>query len=652
MSVEKIDPSYSEHLFRPIFELNASAFWALGAISTPIVSSIYVGTGVLTESLVIAGLMAPVSIYYAKKSVPLMKKQLNLTTNYLAKRTLSEVRKINQLYIRYGDDEKAREKDQRRSYMGDGFEWGVEHANRAYQVMDMDTDFSQVKVPFFLRGKAKKFEKETEKLGGAPWIHGMGEEKPQLIQESNWFGHACITGNVGTGKTTLLKLMSVNALHLGNTLLVIDPKNDKDWQATIKHELEYMGLGDKFYHVHPASPSKSARIPLLTNYTRISEIAARVAPLMGNGPATKPFQDFAYGIIYATSLAFKFLGEPIRLTSIQKVISSDRRGLAMRVFDKYFRQVVGEQYLTELDSALRDLDTGSGDKLEALALYYQSYLAETKGHPAVDKMIEFSLHPDAHYVKMVTTLRPVMTALTAEPMDDLFSPIETNSLDDDRPIVDIAELMETGGCLYISLDSLTDGTTASFLARLILSEAAAVAGDRYNHEDGESRRVTVMNDEMHASIENNDALMNMLAQGRAAAMQMILATQTISDIASKTDQATADRFLGLCNNFISMRSTDPATQEYVSTQFSKASVTQQQVRSGTARNMSESMLTFSAGHQETLMKTREDSFPPTLLGDLPNLQYIARLANGKKLKMRLPVLNNTDVEGEVAPWLR
>jgi len=32
------------------------------------------------------------------------------------------------------------------------------------------------------------------------------------------------------------------------------------------------------------------------------------------------------------------------------------------------------------------------------------------------------------------------------------------------------------------------------------------------------------------------------------------------------------------------------------------------------------------------MKVREDSFPPTLLKDLPNLQFVARLADGRTLK--------------------
>jgi conjugal transfer pilus assembly protein TraD len=488
----------------------------------------------------------------------------------------------------------------------------------------------------------------------------MGDGKPVSVNESSWYGHTCITGNVGTGKTTLLRLMSINALHMGNMLFVLDPKNDHDWQESIKQELEYLGMGDKFYHLHPSSPSTSCRIPLLKNFTRLTEVAARIAPLMGGDGSGKAFQDFAYDVIYATTVGLDYLGEPVRLTSIGKVIKSDKRGLALRVLNKYFTRLMGDEYRGKISGELKEIST---DLLEGLAGYYlahsESFTGKTiTGEPmsenenkAVEAMIGFALHDDGHYQKMISTLKPVFTALTADPLDELFSPIHEKNINDPRDIVDLAEIMETGGCLYVSLDSMTDGVTASFLSRLLLAEACAVAGDRYNQKDMNPTRVTIANDEVHASIENNDALFNMMAQGRAASVQMILATQTISDIAAKTDKPSADRFLGLCNNFISMRTTDPITQEYVSSQFAQASVAQQQVRTGTQRDTSKSALSFSAGYQETLMKTREDMFPPSLLGDLPILQYVARLSDGKKLKMKLPIIINNDKDGEVASWV-
>lgn len=637
--------SKSEHLFRPIHELSISSIWLAGAALTPIVSTVGISPTGFTTSTTMATAMLAVSGFYAWSAYPLIKRQMKLTVNRKVFMTTSVLRVKNRLEARH----RGRGEDKREVYIGSGFEWGPEHAQRAYQVLDMDSQMTEVQLPFILKPVVKMLSKETKKLGGAPWIHGMGDEEPIKIVEDTLYGHTFIAGNVGTGKTTLLRLMSINALHLGNVLVVLDPKNDHDWRNSIKKEMDYLGIGHNFYHIHPSAPSTSARMPLLKHYTRITEIADRVAPLMGSSDGNgKAFQDFAYGIIYHTANGLRYLEEPIRLTEIQRVISSDRRGLALRVMRKYYEDVLGEGWEVSLLPTLEKL---SPDRLTAMAMYYNDTLKHKKSVPAVEGMIEFALHDEGHYAKMVVSLRPVLTTLTAEPLNELLSPVDDPRKEDPRPIVDMKSVMEKGGCIYISLDSLTDSKSAGFIARLVLAELAAVAGERYNNTDINARRVTIANDEVHASLENNDALLNILAQGRAALMQMILATQTVSDLEAKSDEATANRFLGLCNNFISMRTTDPKTQEYVALQFSKTSIAQVQAQSGSGTSTSESMLAFSSSYGERLMKTREDMFPQELLGQLPILQYVARLADGRKLKMRLPILKNDDKPGQRAPWL-
>lgn len=634
-----------EHLFRPIYELNIAAFWILGGIFTVMMTGLEIDITVLTATSILAGSMLVVGIFYAHSSLPYLTRQLRLTTNRKTFLSTSRLRVKNKLKRRM----MSNRKDAREVYLGEGFIWGAEHAQRAYQVQDMDSTLSEVKVPFAFKPFVWYYAKETTRMGGAPWIHGMGDEKPISIVEDTLFGHSFIAGNVGTGKTTLLRLMSINALHLGNVLIVLDPKNDKDWRDSIKSEMDYLGMGDRFYHVHPSKPSTSARIPLLKHFTRETEVAERIAPLMGSaGGNGKPFQDFAYEIIYHTASALHYLGLPIRLTEIQRVISSDRRGLALKVFQKYFKVTLGEGWEAKLERELKLID--SVDMLEAMFIYY----SKLKTHypcKAFEGMAQFALHDAGHYAKMVVTLRPVLTALTADPLDQLLSPIDDPTIEDDRPIVDIQSVIEKGGCIYISLDSLTDSQSAGYISRLILAEIAAVAGERYNNDDQFARRVTIANDEVHASLENNHALLNILSQGRAAHIQMLLATQTVSDLEAKTDPATAKRFLGLCNNFISMRTTDPATQEYVSKQFSTTSISQVQAQTGSGSSTSNSVLDFSSSYGERLMKTRENAFPEDLLGKLPILQYVARLADGRNLKMRLPVLINNDKPGVHAPWV-
>src|SRR5699024_12075237 len=57
-----------------------------------------------------------------------------------------------------------------------------------------------------------------------------------ILTEDNWFGHTLITGNVGTGKTVLQRLLSISMLHLGHVIVVIDPKNDAEWRQSLMDE--------------------------------------------------------------------------------------------------------------------------------------------------------------------------------------------------------------------------------------------------------------------------------------------------------------------------------------------------------------------------------------------------------------------------------
>ncbi len=41
---------------------------------------------------------------------------------------------------------------------------------------------------------------ETLELGGAPWIHGMGESERVMMKASALYGHTLVSGNVGYGK--------------------------------------------------------------------------------------------------------------------------------------------------------------------------------------------------------------------------------------------------------------------------------------------------------------------------------------------------------------------------------------------------------------------------------------------------------------------
>ncbi|NMT51216.1 hypothetical protein HKA96_03895 [Vibrio parahaemolyticus] len=42
-----------------------------------------------------------------------------------------------------------------------------------------------------------------------------------------------------------------------------------------------------------------------------------------------------------------------------------------------------------------------------------------------------------------------------------------------------------------------------------------------------------------------------------------------------------------------------------------------------------------------MMEEEGDMFPPQLLGQLPNLEYIAKLSGGRVIKGRIPILTSS-----------
>jgi conjugal transfer pilus assembly protein TraD len=79
------------------------------------------------------------------------------------------------------------------------------------------------------------------------------------------------------------------------------------------------------------------------------------------------------------------------------------------------------------------------------------------------------------------------------------------------------------------------------------------------------------------------------------------------------------------------------------------SVTRAQGSSTSAANP----LLYSGSVREQLAEEEGELFPPALLGQLPNLHYLARLAGGRVVKGRLPILvsspNDDDQRLPTAP---
>ena len=666
--MNRINPKHLESLYRPVFEMNSVAIWGC-AVAASLAQSMITNGVTYNLNIISSGVALGLGAYKMKLAVPRVKRQMLLMTNKMEFLSVTELRvrnksEINRLLpgttgpdgkeVIHDDNDKVTYKN-RQTYLCDGFEWGSEHANRAYQVLDMSSDMSEIKFPLVMRPWEKNLKEQTRKLGGKPWVHGMGDSKPIYMTEDVWYGHTFITGSVGTGKTTLFKLLSLSMYHLGNVLIIVDPKNDNDWRDSIKAEMEENGEGHKFYYFNPSNPSISVRIDPLKNYNRVQELTTRIASLQATDGGSNTFTEFGWEVINKVIVACVFVGEHPTLVSIKRYLTDGKGDLALRCIKKHFNEVLDDSW--EKTHARNIAGSEGKSELEKLMSYYREKVMGQHQNQAVDGAISMVEHDAAHYQKMVIGLLPLFSILNAAPFDELLSP-HRDVYDDDiedfqdpsfrrdstdnkgkMPIINLNQVVAQGGVFYMSLDSLSDSKTAGYLAKLITQDMAAVAGDRYNHAgQHKPRRISLFVDEVHAAVAGNDALLNLLAQGRAASIQCFLASQSIADLEEKIGPAAAQRFLGLCNNFVSMRVNDATTQKFVSGQFGQTGITEQSVMSSQGSSSDAPLDEFTGSFAQKLGSIREDMFPDQLLTDLPKLQFIGRFQDGRKIKGRIPVI--------------
>lgn len=635
----RIDPRFHENYYRPVFEMNSSIINFGGAATTLAIAvhnEISNSNNIGLVSLSLTAYLSYQGVSDLLKAVPLIKRHHDLMFNDLSFIDIEELRRINNAdYHIKGIGEKPSD-SQDKIAIGSGFEWGVEHANRAEQISGLSSDISEIDLPFYLSFNKKKKREQTIALGGKPWIHGIGEDKDLVAEAQGFYGHTAIMGNVGTGKTTLFILLTMAMIHKGYTVIIIDPKNDNQWKNRIKSEMEHFGFGDKFHYFHPSKPSTSVKIDPIRNWNRPAEIASRIASIMiEEGGSDDAFVRFNWDVINVIVNAMIFVGIRPQIKSIAKYVIHSLKSLVLLCLQTHMKNTFGDDWRTTKSQTL----SGYGEsETEQLLGYYEQVVRTTHEEPALDNIISMLYHDPVHMQKMVSNLKPILSVLTSPPLDELISPEEDITNEDTRNIVDVESLCEDGGVLYMAVDSLSDSKTAGYLSKLVLADVAAVAGGRYNYSKGEGRRVALFIDEVHAAIAGNDFLINLLAQGRAAWMQMFISTQTKPDLEAKTNQATANRILGLCNNFFSLRANDTSTQEYASKQFGEVPISSQQITVAQSSSSANSVKDFESGYSERLSKQKGNSFSETLLGSMPKLQYVGRLADGRVLKGRIPII--------------
>lgn len=593
--------------WRPNYEGRAALGWLSAALFT---SGINVVSAMPPEPFYyMSGICLTMAAMRFPKALNLFQLQRNL-----------EGRKLS--FIDLSDLQKKIKKHPEELWLGHGFEWETRHTQRAYEVLKRDTSSL---LP-------KKKKKEVLAMGQT-WIHGVEPKEKDIYQPiKHAEGHMLVVGTTGAGKTRAFDTLISQAILRKEAVIIIDPKGDKELVNNAKRACEAMGEPERFVMFNPAFPEESIRIDVLANFTRATELASRIAALIPSETGNDPFTSFGWLALNNIINGLLITHNQPNLTILRRYLEGGAEGLVIQAIDAY-----GQKHLSgyEAKRAPRVAKAkGRHGMARALSQLYYSEIQPNYPSTDLEGLLSMFEHDSAHFGKMIATLLPIMSMLTSGPLGELLSP-KVSDLDDSREIFNTTSIIQQGKVLCLGLDSLTDNMVGSAIGSLLLSDLAAVAGDRYNYGLN-NLPVNVFVDE--AAEVLNDPMIQLLNKGRGALLRLIVATQTFADFAARLgDENKARQVLGNVNNVIALRVVDAETQEYIVKGLPKTRVKYVMRTQGQNTDSNEPIL--HGGNQgERLMDEEFDLFPAPLLGQLPDLEYVAKISGGRFIKGRLPIL--------------
>lgn len=604
-------PLQYEMPWRENFEKKAVAGWAVAAAASFATSAISsVPAGPFYWMAGICGVMALGRMPAARRLHNLQK---NLSGRPLEFITLDKLKK-------------KIPSDSGNVWLGSGYVWENRHAQRVYEILKRD--WSSVTRP------AKKKEGEEDPIG-QPWIHGVEpKEGPVLQPLKHLEGHMLCVGTTGAGKTRLFDILVTQAILRGESVIIIDPKGDRELRDNARRACRSVGKEDQFLCFHPAFPRESVCIDPLANYTRVTELASRLAALIPSEGGGDPFKSFGWQALNNICQGLELIHSSPTLTLIRRSLEGGTAGLVIDSVKAYADSLNGNYEST----MRRYIDKAKGPQKEKVAFmmmrFYYEELQPEYPSSELEGLLSMFQHDSTHFAKMVASLLPIMNMLTSGELGKLLS-TKKDDPDETRKVIDTKQIINSGSVVYIGLDSLTDGMVGSAIGSLFLSDLTAVAGDRYNF-GADNRPVSIFVDEAAEVI--NDPFIQLLNKGRGAGLRLMVATQTFADFAARMgSKDKALQVLGNINNLISLRVIDTETQAYVTENLPKTRL--KYVMRTQGQNTHGEQPIFHGGNQgERLMEEEGELFPAQLLGMLPNLEYIAKISGGKVVKGRLPIL--------------
>lgn len=565
-----------------------------------------------------------------------------------------------------------------RLFWGEGFEWTQNHSQRLFDTR-LPANAKYLEMGGMYRA-ARDIEFKLEKnntlrfipkatssrswlnpvrplppVGGSAALHGVGMdgERPVFSDIGERVGHALVLGTTRVGKTRLEELLVTQDIHRGDVVIVFDPKGDKALMMRMFAECKRAGRLNDFYVFNLGHPEISCRYNAVANFTRITEVASRVAGQLSAEGDSAAFKEFAWRFTNIIARSLVALGQTPDYETIAKYVRNiepllveycswwlDRAGPAG--WRDHVRDLEESIDPNGLPMSLRD----RGHHAIAIVRYIKK---NDLYDPVADGLRSAFEYDKTYFDKIVASLLPLLEKLTTGKVSELLSPNYAD-MEDPRPVIDWLQVIRRRGVVYVGLDSLSDAEVGSAVGNSMFADLTSIAGQIYKFGVdyglpnipgvSSSPPISVHADEFNELI--GDEFIPLLNKAGGAGFQVTAYTQTWADVEARVgSRAKAEQIGGNFNTLVMLRVKNVNTAEILTDQLPNVQLVSKTAVSGvTDMADSSSPTEFVSRNEDRISETEAPMIEASDIVKLPKGQAFALINGGNLYKLRIPLPYN------------
>ena len=496
-------------------------------------------------------------------------------------------------------------------------------------------------------------------VGGKPALHAVEPHEQSVWMDlGERVGHTLVLGTTRVGKTRLAELLITQDIRRGDVVIVFDPKGDADLLRRIYAEAMRAGRLEDFYLFHLGYPELSARYNAIGNFSRITEVATRIANQLPNEGNSAAFKEFAWRFVNIIARALVALKRRPDYQQVRRYIN-DIEPLFVE-YAGHCADVAGiENWATLVEERAADIKERNlpnalrGRSMEAIACMR---LLQEKAiyDPVLDGLISAFKYDKTYFDKIVSSVGPLMEKLTTGTIAGLISP-DYQDEQDARPIFEWMEVVRRKGIVYVGLDALTDTTVASAVGNSMFADLVSVAGQIYKHgvdpgqdhdqrqeNRGTAKRPLTPTISLHADEFNEligDEFVPLLNKAGGAGFQVTAYTQTWSDVEARLgNRAKAGQVAGNFNTMLMLRVKELDTAAMLTDQLPRVEVFTLMSVSGVDDSSDPgSGVDFKSRNEDRISVSEVPMLTAADMVTLPKGQAFALLEGGQLWKIRIPL---------------